>query len=207
MAATVTNDELSAQARLIWRASFLSSLLRPVPPHPLPLSIVLSLSLARADVSPLFPRGPRLRSSPRPPLDLLPSFSANPSGRTCPSVQSPCPNTGQTRNNRAVSSADINDRGIFHRGTHPCRSLILRVSQARSFHGITATPLRISSLLSANFRCAVCSVNEEFLASRTQPTRGAYSGPTCRFFVYEGTNTRTYTRRDTRLCRCFACLW
>lgn len=43
MAATVTNDELSAQARLIWRASFLSS-------------FILSLSLFSTASPPLIPR-------------------------------------------------------------------------------------------------------------------------------------------------------
>ena len=52
MAATVTNDELSAQARLIWRASFLSS-------------FILSLSLSsQRPLLPLFPGGSTV-SSPR----------------------------------------------------------------------------------------------------------------------------------------------
>ena len=81
MAATVTNDELSAQARLIWRASFLSSLLRSLAPCHLSLSLPLSLRPSTS-VPPLFPRGLRPRSSPRSLLDLLPRFCQRYSGRT-----------------------------------------------------------------------------------------------------------------------------
>ena len=109
MAATVTNDELSAQARLIWRASFLSSLLRPVSflPH-----AKQSLRYIPSWVSVSFH-----------PLVLHSTFSSWCFYTTVPCllplelplVQPSWLNTGQTRYTQAVPpSSDINDRGIFH---------------------------------------------------------------------------------------------
>lgn len=74
MAATVTNDELSAQARLIWRA------LRP------------SLSLSSSSLSRLFPGGFIPSSRPSAAAHCAHPFSAEQRLQGT----DPCPNTGPT---------------------------------------------------------------------------------------------------------------
>lgn len=159
MATTVTNDELSAQARLIWRASFLSSLLRSV-------SVLLRPDSPSPSRTPLlFLRYSLVVPVAVHPLVLVPTFSAGlPSPWPNFSCPSPVSKHGINTTHPRTFLRVISMIGESSTGTLPTRSLILRVSGAVGFAQDYWNPrnrlLRSEKLPGK----VVCSIDEEFLA-------------------------------------------